>query len=483
MKLIKGISVLSAAVLLAACGSDDDDDNGPAPGSNAPSTYTFESVVDSQESAVSYSGQVARQALINELKKYIADDAFQNGGLSQAAALGELNRIYAAGTTDVVGNLTAVNIYTGGDEATPVGVSLKTDGATLVQDTYAELSGDKNLLGKTAGVDNALTLDEFIGWDIDAIAVPGKADATGERSKPYALIQEWFESAAALAGDGNSSTDYVDTTNALDYSQLIQKFLLGSVTYSQAAEDYLKADKGLLKQNSEADKEGKPYTSLEHQWDEGFGYFGAARDYNNYTDAENKAQQDNDTNSDGEIDLNAEYSFGNSVNAVKRDVGSAEFTATDFSKNAMDAFLKGRQIIQDNFGTDPVAGEGYHVDLVEQAGIALENWEKAIAATVVHYINDTRGDLAKVGTVDFDAAAVRSLAKHWGEMKGFALGLQFSPITKFAEADQVKMHELMGEKPVFDTKANADAYAAELLEARAIIAEAYDFADDNVANW
>ena len=68
-------------------------------------------------------------------------------------------------------------------------------------------------------------------------------------------------------------------------------------------------------------------------------------------------------------------------------------------------------------------------------------------------------------------------------MKGFALGLQFSPITRFSKEDQVRMHALMGEQPVFDTEANADTYAADLLEARGIIAEAYDFADDNVANW
>ncbi|UTW47532.1 DUF4856 domain-containing protein [Bacterioplanoides sp. SCSIO 12839] len=476
MKLIKGISILSAAVLLAACGSDDDDDNDPAP----LTTYTFASVVDNQESAVSYSGQVARQALINELKGFIASDALQNNGLTKDQAVTALNRIYAAGTTDAVGNLASNNLYTGAaNEATDVNVKVKTADAELLQGDFSELSDDKNLLGKTAGVDNALTLDKFIGWDVDAVAVPGKDSATGERSKPYALIQEWFDAVATLAVvDGE--TDFVDESKGLDYQQLIQKFLLGSVTYSQAAEDYLKADKGLVKQNSAADKEGKPYTSLEHQWDEGFGYFGAARDYNNYSDADNKSKQDNDTNGDGKIDLNAEYSFGNSVNAAKRDVGSADFTATDFSKNAMDAFLKGRQIIQSNYGTDPVAGEGYHAELVEQAGIALENWEKAIAATVVHYINDTNSDLGKVDSADFNMA---DLAKHWGEMKGFALGLQFSPITKFTQADQEKMHELMGEQPVFENKADADAYAAKLLEARGIIAKAYNFADNNVANW
>jgi len=257
----------------------------------------------------------------------------------------------------------------------------------------------------------------------------------------------------------------------------VQKFLLGAVTYSQAAEDYLNKNKGLREDNTLSD-DGAAYTSLEHQWDEGFGYFGAARDYNRYTDAENKAQQDHDSNGDGDIDLTSEYSFGHSVNAVKRDVGAT--VVTDFSRGAMDAFIEGRRIINANVGTNPEAGEGYHAEISEQAEIALNNWEKAVAATVVHYINDSVADLNNYGGTDFN---VDDLAKHWSEMKGFALGLQFRPFALITEAQLVEIHDLMGEAPEFADQAEVDAYIVKLGEARDIMQDAYGFDAENVANW
>lgn len=489
MKLVKGISVLSAAILLAACGGDDDNDNDNS--LSVPATYTFESKLIPGDSSVSHSGQATRHILISELKKLIGSDELQNVA-SKDAAMALLYKVYNVGTyTDEVGDLTEFNIYDDSASATPVGISVKsTQGdpevaLELVQADYTDVSSGKNLQYKLAGVDNSLTHGEFIGWDVAASSfeIPdgtGYENITGENSKPNALLTDWFLQIADLAVDGDPDTKFV-TAEGLDLQQLVQKFLLGAVTYSQAAEDYLKADKGLVKQNSEGDKEGtKSYTSLEHQWDEGFGYFGAAHDYNLYTDAENKAQQDNDTNLDGEIDLYSEYSFGHSVNAAKRDKGAT--VATDFSKGAMDAFLTGRALIQANYGTDPVLGEGYQTELVKLSKVALENWEKAVAATVVHYINDVIADYETFDTAEFNSA---NLAKHWSEMKGFALGLQFSPVAVIS-VDQLKtIHTAFAEAPVLlnADQAAVDTYVAELEAARAVMQTAYGFNADNVANW
>jgi hypothetical protein len=478
MKLVKGISILSTAILLAACGGDSDNDDGD--GDIALNTYDFPSKLIAGDSSVSHSGQATRQILINEIKNLISSDEFQNA-TDKDTALGMLNAVYSAGTSDAPGNLIITNVYTPGQEATPVNVSIKTADATLKQTDYSDVSGGKNLQSKIAGKDNLLSAGEFIGWDVDA-AGDDTAKGEGVNAAPELLIQEWFDTLAERAGDNNADTSYV-TEEGLDLQQLVQKFLLGAVTYSQAAEDYLKLDKGLVKQNSTEDKEGKPYTSLEHQWDEGFGYFGAAHDYNLYTDAKNKAQQDNDTNLDGEIDLYSEYSFGHSVNAVKRDKGSADnAAATDFSKGAMDAFIAGRSLIQANFGTDPVLGEGYQAELVEISIVALNNWEKAVAATVVHYINDVTADYEKYATADFNS---KDLAKHWSEMKGFALGLQFSQVPVISMADLKSVHEAFGEAPVLlgADQAAVIAYVAKLAEARTVIQAAYAFDADNVTNW
>ena len=477
MKLIKGISVLSAAILLAACGGDNkssNDDKQPS----ALNTYDFPSKLIPGDSSVSHSGQATRHTLINEIKNLISSDEFQTAA-DKATALGMLNAVYAKGTTDTTGNLISTNVYTAGLEATPVNVSLKTAGANLKQTDYSDVSGDKNLKGKMAGQDNLLSAGEFIGWDI---TTTGEDTVTGEgvNAAPDLLIQEWFDILAERAGDNNTDTNYV-TEEGLDLQQLVQKFLLGAVTYSQAAEDYLKKDKGLTKQNSTEDGVGKPYTSLEHQWDEGFGYFGAAHDYNLYTDAQNKAQQDNDTNLDGVIDLYSEYSFGHSANAAKRDAGAT--VATDFSKGAMDAFIAGRALIQANFGTDPVLGEGYQAELVEISKVALNNWEKAVAATVVHYINDVVADYETFGTPKFNAAAKVNLATHWSEMKGFALGLQFSQIPMISVADLKTVHAAMGEAPELANKDAVSAYIVKLQSARDVMQTAYAFDAENVANW
>jgi len=478
MKLIKGVALLSAVGMLAACGSDSDEEQ--APEVNPPATYSFDSVIDESGSSVSYSGQATRQLLIADLKALISTDDLYNvsqDASGKAEVVERLNKMYEVGTSEVIGktNLADENVFTEATEATPTSISVG-DGLTLDAnlDDYAEFSGDKNLKSKIAGQDNDLT-NTFIGWDITLEA------GQTENDKPNLLIQEWFNAIGDLATDNDNATQYV-SAEGLDYQQLIQKFLLGAVTYSQAAEDYLKATKGLVKQNSEGDKDGaKNYTSLEHQWDEGFGYFGAQRDYNLRTDAEVKAAYEFDTNGDNEIDLYSEYSFGHAINAVKRDSG-AQSGDVDFSKKAMDAFLAGRQLIQDNFGTDPVEGEGYHKYLAQYAETALNNWENAIAATVIHYINDYTADIASLSNAQEDASFA-DIAKHWSEMKGFALSLQFSPVAQISMEDLTTVHELMGQQPVTEAGLAADDYLEDLDQARDILQAAYGFSDTNVENW
>ncbi|MFM9597134.1 hypothetical protein ACKI1O_48190, partial [Streptomyces scabiei] len=95
-----------------------------------------------------------------------------------------------------------------------------------------------------------------------------------------------------------------------------------------------------------------------HQFDEGFGYFGAARNYLEYSDDEiaGKDGRDefkagyNDYSSDGQIDLASEYNWGNSTNAAKRDRGAE--VRTDFTAAAMNAFIAGRKLINEAVGND-----------------------------------------------------------------------------------------------------------------------------------
>ena len=57
---------------------------------------------------------------------------------------------------------------------------------------------------------------------------------------------------------------------------------------------------------------------MEHHWDESFGYFGAARDYNTgYSDDNARKTTQNDSNGDGSIDFKTEFNSGWGITAAK----------------------------------------------------------------------------------------------------------------------------------------------------------------------
>ena len=209
----------------------------------------------------------------------------------------------------------------------------------------------------------------------------------------------------------------------------------------------------------------------------------------------------NDANVDGSIDVRSEIVLGHAQNCAKRDRGSAG--ATDFSKEVFDAFLVGRKIVSNA----TVAGsfsEAESAALNAQISKASTNWEACVAATVVHYINDVTADMGNYVAPDFaDLDNFKDMAKHWGEMKGFALALQFSPFSPFRDGsvddiaveDLRLMLRLLGDAPVFadgsqggvpapgTAQAAIDAYLLDLRSARDILEKAYGFDPDVVAAW
>lgn len=440
--------------------------------------YDFESKIIAGESAVSYSGQVARQLLINDLTQLISNElsdatTFDTNGVfaNREAIMSALNSYFDVEDYDVASQRVLLT------QTTPEG-----------QATLAEISSSsKDLVGKIAGND---ATGQHKDWN------NGDFEGWGEKGSttPEALVRTLFGMLADNAQTqldgtvrqdpfGNDITNISLTSDGRDLKQLIQKFLLMSINFSQGVDDYLDNDidgKGLLSDHTGVDD---AYTSLEHQFDEGFGYFGAARDYLNYTDEEVSIkggrgdwQLYHDTNGDGTIDFNSEYNFGQSTNASKRDL--AAVVATDFSADAMNAFLQGRQLLNDTAGTALTEAEA--TELYSYRDTAVSAWEKAIAATVIHYINDVSGDLAAIGTDDFSYS---DAAKHWSEMKGFALGLQFNKNSALSDEDFTQMHSLMGDVPVLVGDVEVAAYLADLRTARDLLEASYGFDAENVAGW
>ncbi len=424
-------------------------------------SYAFTSAA-SGEPSVSYSGQVLRQVLIDDMKSHL-------GGMTA--------RLDNGAFYPEAGDVTAeLEFYFAFDSSTSgqVPLYLSTDPAAL-QSVYDDLSTDKDLVGKLAGND---PVGQHVDWSTGFLGW-GEAGSTN----PEALVRGWFAEIDAQAvawsggdyplGPGGVPVPAVYVTpDGRDLQQLLEKFLRGAVCLSQGADDYLDDDtegKGLLSDHT-ALEEGKPYTTLEHQWDEGFGYFGAARSYGDWTDDQIADTPGRDVDGDGAVDLLREYSFGHSGNAAKRDRGAN--TSMDLTADAYGAFLAGRGLLAETAGTALTADQ--LAELKGHRDRAVSAWEAAIAATVVHYINEVLVDMSTFGGDAYDFGVH---AKHWSELKGFALSLQFNPRSPLNDSDFAQLHAYLGDAPVLATAGAGaiDGYKADLLAARALIGEAYGF--------
>jgi len=447
-------------------------DTGPQVGDliiPTPDRYRFPSRDNPEVDSVAYEGQIFRHLLIGDLKAHMAGFTDRlNGGL-----IPEEGEIVAE-----------LEFYFEFDSAVggPLAFSSNLNGQAL-QTTYDDVGTGKDLVGKLAGNDpigqHKDWSTEMVGWTAAGV------------STPESLVRSWFDQLESQAIDwsfGNYPLDpsgspvaavYI-TPEGHDLRQLTQKFLDGAIAFSQGADDYLDDDepgKGLLSDHS-ATEEGKPYTTLERAWDEGFGYFGPAREYPLMTDEQIAQDEWFDSNGDGAGDLFSEVCWGHSINAAKRDLDSSSAAPNDFTAQAWSGFYEGRLLLAETRG--PLSPDELET-LKGHRDTALDAWEKAIAATMVVYINDVIRDMGTFDTADYDFG---SHATHWSELKGFALSLQFNPRMAISEADYITLHEKIGQAPVLPTAdlPTQDAYIADLLAARAILGTSYGFDPANLGD-
>ena len=470
--------------------------------SNAPDTYgDFASSFIKGESSISYTGQVARQMLI----------------------LGLVNTMTSVTEgTDVTTVTNAMHDWVDGptEDLSLAFYTTKGGEPVLNAATVSAISSGKNLDGKIAGGDgdgggetSKLINDEFFGW----------SEGLAASATPIDLVDYMIGKLATEVSDGTSVTvstvagdtvvsvsDYQTDAYGRNWRQLIQKFLLGAVTLSQATNDYLQQDfANMLDQ----EKGTKAYGTGEHDWDEAFGYFGAARNGNEFTDDEAVGKTPgtgfpeardaykngyNDANADGSIDPRSEVFLGISQNCAKRDrldIDGDGVGETNMSKEAFDAFVLGRHVIAEATAAQSMsaAQEAIVKAQAEIAGMAME---KCVAATVIHYINDIIADIGNFSDGKFaDTSNFNNYTKHWGEMKGFALGLQFSPWSPFASGEGRSNLKLilsrMGDAPVMPDGTQAGiaysggtaGYISMMQGNRTILQEAYGFDEAVAAAW
>ena len=355
--------------------------------------------------SVAYTGQAARQVLHTSLKKLSA----QGNGKPNPELKAKM-----------------LAYFEGKAANRAILAPVSKDGFAVAQSQVDQLSGKKNLAGKTykgqiAGFPGNMNGPEMVRFMID------KASAADKGFDPL--------------------TGY-------DYTQLISKFLMGAVFYNQAVDNYLdeKLDAD-NKPNNKPYKDGVAYTGKEHVWDEAFGYFGApantlnmsATDVYNIAKQKSKAFDKADANNDGKVSLYDEMAYAHAYYAA----GFDKSGKTNYLHTITQAFVDGRQLISDADGK--ALTNMQRLQLKGYAETIEKNWEKVIAEAVFKYAGSTYKDLAKLHQMveeknDNIGKEYRTYAKHWGELKGFALALQTGKNNLGGTADQ--LNELIGFGPV-----------------------------------
>ena len=362
---------------------------------------TEKSYSGKKKDSTSYTGQVARHVLHNSLKKLAGKG---NGNPNP-----ELKA-------------TMMSYYSSKDAGRKIIDPTSKDEFKVKQTMVDEISKGKNLKGKTyKGLVNGFP---------------------GQMSGP-----EVFE---FLIDKASSSNKGFDPVTGYNYPQLISKFMMGAVFYSQAVDNYLDEKMGAdNKQNNKPYKKGAHYTGKEHSWDEAFGYFGApahAMALNAkqaYGIAKRKDIKVADANGDGVVDLKTEMTFAHAYYAADSDKAGTKYMHT-----IVDAFIKGRQLIRDADGA--ALTDQQRAQLMSYVKVIKTNWERVIAEAAFKYAGSCYKDLEKLRTIvesNGDASkAFAAYGKHWGELKGFLMALETSG-RSLGEAG-VRMNRLVGYGPV-----------------------------------
>ena len=395
--IMKKLKVTTAIIAVALSGTMAlSDGYGPFP-------VTLKGYSGDKTNTVSYSGQIARHVLEQSLKKLAGKG---NGGGNAADLEAQM-----------------LSYFNGSDDDLPIIAPKSKDGFKIKQTSLHQISKGKNISGKF--------------YDGAMPAWPGNMSG---KDVAYHMI--------AMAAKSNKG---FDANTGYDWAQLISKYTMGAMAYNQAVDNYLDEKLSAEKKpNNKPYKDGAHYTGKEHSWDEAFGYWGAAAHQHGfnpnkvYEIAKMKNQGVADKNGDGMVDLKSEYVFGPCYYAAAFDRSGTK--STNYTNTMFDAFLDGRKLITAAAGD--ALSDSERSQLKAYAATIEENWEKVLAEAVFKYAGSVYKDINKMKDLSGDDLnkAYRTYAKHWGELKGFAMAMQSGKSNLGATA--TKMNKLMGFGPV-----------------------------------
>tara|TARA_B100001093_G_scaffold47148_1_gene40076 strand:+ start:467 stop:1630 length:1164 start_codon:yes stop_codon:yes gene_type:complete len=306
MKSINFFSLLLIVAVISFSSCEKDNEPAPNPGPELPSTYNFENV--------SFGGQTDRLDMMGEMTA-------------------EMKSANSGGTVD---GTKLVNMFSNSNSPFSA-ANLNASTKQLKSKCFSDGTG---------GIYDADTYEYLMNYYAGVTQT-----ATGA----------WTPGNAGVSTNGNKS--YFFDAYGVEYTQIIEKGLMGAVFYYQAAESYTRegkigdaVDNVIITPN-----EG---TDMEHHWDEAFGYFGVPTDL---------TVANFDTKLDaGEVRYHGKYA------GVGQDAG------LNTVGKVMNEFIKGRFGISNNDYT-----------MRDQAASQLRaEWEMVIATTAIHYLNEAQSNFS-----------------------------------------------------------------------------------------
>lgn len=350
MKTIKNFQVyviLIATISLSSCGDDD----GGTISINEPETYVFER---DGSSTVSFSGQTDRIKMGEEVISALKNTDFTETQLDAMYDHQEGNEDFS--------------------------------------------DADLNASSKSVRSKTAASSDFFSSNATDAAAIKAEFDSW-IADQVNDVFPKWGDDASAgVAGGiqeaGGGSTRYVNAMG-LELNQAFNKGLIGALMVDQILNNYVSTS--VLDAASNRDEntagtvaEGKTYTTMEHKWDEAYGYA--------YGTSANTADPNSTIGSDD--------SFLNKY--IGRVEGDDDFAG--IADDIYNAFKRGRAAI--------VATDYTERDV--QAAVIREKVSTVIAVRAVYYLQQGKAGLEAANP---DMASV---FHDLSEGYGFIYGLQFT---------------------------------------------------------
>jgi hypothetical protein len=308
-----------------------------------PTTYSFSD--ENGNSTVSFTGQQQRLDMLSEMTVYMKT------GNTQGTQL-DANQLK---------NMYANSGYTWTD-ANGLGMT----------------GSSKQLENKTAGGDQFF-IDQYKAYmdSIEAVSASSSAGSMGV--------------AGVVTSTGDPSKMYLQSATGQEYTQIIEKGLMGAVFFYNISSYYLSDSKMNVDNSTAVDPaNGNYYTVMEHHWDEAYGYFTSEINYPSYGTDRFWGKY-----ADGREDL----------------LGSAT--------KIVEAFRLGRAAI---------ANDDMETRDAQRAIIRLE-MEKMIAGTAIHYINSA------LSNVTDDALRNHALSEAWAFIDDLRYG--HNPMISTAEITAV----------------------------------------------